>query len=146
MSLEVAFSVSQRYFNLDILVHICGTDVTFISSYIFVELNTPMSPIIVFNCSCHKLSFPPTSVGRWADAISCIPFLKSKNSRGKSSRGLGNPLYEGEELTKSSIIFPRLMKNSLFKRFNASLLICCDLTMLLCRNTLRRLLGRPPGE
>lgn len=52
-----------------------------------------------------KLKFPlPVSVGRWADAISRISFLEGKNSRGKSSRGLGNPLYEGKELTNNTIL------------------------------------------
>ena len=50
-----------------------------------------------------KCFFPLASVGRRADAIACIPFLKGKNSRGKSACGLGNPLYEGEELTRNPL-------------------------------------------
>lgn len=36
--------------------------------------------------------------GRQADALSCSPLLKGKNSRGKSSCRLGNPLYEATKV------------------------------------------------
>jgi hypothetical protein len=94
MSLEVAFSASQRYWNFDICIHICGLN-TFNAKEMLQE-----TPIIIFNYSWHELSLSlPASVGRWADAFSCIPFLKGKNTRGKSPCGLGNALYEGKELT-----------------------------------------------
>ena len=47
-----------------------------------------------------QLFMPQAKRSRWADAISCIPFLKGENLRGKSASGFGNPLYEGEELTR----------------------------------------------
>jgi hypothetical protein len=62
---------------------------------------------MIFNYLWHEFSLPPLlSVGRWADIISCILFLKGKNSRGKSPCGPGNTLYEGNELIMHPLSFP----------------------------------------
>jgi hypothetical protein len=90
-------------------------NVTLVTSHIFVELNMPNvarykgytargTDVELFMPQAK--GSPPASVGRWADAISCIPFLKGENSRGKSACRLGNPLYEGEELIRHPLRFP----------------------------------------
>jgi len=88
-----------------------GTE-TLISFCIYVELNMPnvarykgytvrgTNNNFQLFAPQAKCFFPLASVGRRADAIACIPFLKGENLRGKSASGFGNPLYEGEELTR----------------------------------------------
>jgi hypothetical protein len=73
------------------------------------------------------------SSGRRADALSCIPFLKGKNPRGKSSCRSGNPLYKGEELRMHLPLFPEyLLKTTSFA------IHLCSHVLLKCRNTLMR--------
>jgi hypothetical protein len=100
MSPEVAFSASQRYCDFGICTSVCRTEYTQCCEMLQEAL------IIIFNGLRQELSFPLASIGRRADAISCIPFLKGKNSRGKSPCGPGNTLYEGKEPTMRPLSFP----------------------------------------